>query len=535
MKKLLAIVVACASIFTSEAQERPGGSVTAAQVTNAIYTMDGRYFGQPMDSKNVSLANVARRTRNGQCLRIANFGDDAFAIYGAAPLVGPIVMQTWFKWLGTIGGSGSTYYTDNSPTVTQNVLQTNPRVPIYIYGMPTGTGMTNRTAWLADTIALNYYASNAFGTLTVITNDGTVGGTWGTIATVNANNGSTPFMLVTNFSVAPGTWRSAVLSTGSNAVQYVGQYFNGIATNFLWDNFEGSGVDLLTCTTNAFYSNSLVTILSQYDLAIINEGSNTNQAILGYPSMWQAFKTRCTNTDFLFLQPVPATNSVENTRSTRQAYGVLAADYGLPVVDLGGLLMPMDVNRVKAFYTADGVHLSTAGNTILANNLLQMILNPYMRQDNAPNVQYSRGEDLTVSGTGVAKNNVASPGHSPWSDGTMFYQSAANAVMYYAINVPEWATTVTMEYSVYTKHSGTGLVYWQDTFTPYYSSPQGIVAAPSGSIFPNIVTSNSLLTYVSVTQFWPVTNAPKYFTYTHGASTNTAARGIVGPIKVTSR
>lgn len=514
-----------------------GISDTAA--TNIALAMDNRLFFEPQN-QNLNFPFVAARGRAGLPLRIVNFGDDAFKpIYACVA-----ILNTYLKWNGTISGS-EWLYADMSAGVSQSTVSTwtGPNLaylPILTYGLPVNSGITNRSAPLSDTISLSYFKSNYFGTLTIQTNDG-YSGTYNTVKVIDCNNGGVLTAAVTNFSVSPGNWRATVISTvSSNLVVFAGQYHSGIGTNYVWDVWEGNTVSVNNVMTNSFCSNSFLTFLQNYDLVILNDSTSATDAYSGFSLLANAVRSRGMPLDMMFLQPPMASNQVGFMYQARQGYAQVASDYNLNMVDTGGALFPYDASKFAQYYLPDGVHLTPAGNALLAPRVVAAISNPFFRVQQ-PWVQFYSGQEIPIAGVGVTRNN---PGAvfdgTRWLDSTMIQQSAANAGYgTIAINLPEWATAATIELYWATAWTGTTLVYWQDLISPYMTIPNGPsagrVLAPAGNLTINVLATNTVLTAISATQVWPATNVPKHFIYTFNASTNTAARGIVGPIKVTFR
>jgi len=353
-------------------------------LTNLPTSYDASLLTNLPFADNLQLTNTRARIRANKNLRIANYGDDAFSPYTGN--IGPTIMGKYRLWNGTIGSSGGTYYSDFSASVTQTTFGS-ATIPFIVYGMPTSTGLTNRTAFPTDTVSLQYVRSNGFGTITVLTNDGS-SGVWGIVGVVDANNSSIMDAAVTNFTVAAGTRKAAAWSTGTNLVMYCGNYHSGIATNFLWDTFQTGDIDLLTAATNTFWLNCATRWLSQYDAVLFNESSGSNQTILGYPGFYAAMRTNAPNTDVIFLQPPPDTNSLVNSSAARLAYGKLARDYGLPVKDVAGIIYQLSVSERRPLYTADGVHLSPAGNTLLTTPLVHQLANPFSEEVTKPMLPY---------------------------------------------------------------------------------------------------------------------------------------------------
>ena len=498
-----------------------------AGVTNAVQLFDNRFFFSPQD-QNLSLPNTAARVHAGKTLRIVNYGDDAFL-----PQTKTCdILNQFLLYNGTISGSGGWFYADYTSGVTQSDILPHG-VPIRIYGLPTGGGMTNRSHPLCDTISFGYYAGAGMGTIIIHTNDG-YGGTEGNVKTINADNGGALCLTYTNISMPTNTWRAAITSTGTNAVIFCGQWLDNVATNYLWDIFSGDNGGVIQAITNSFYSNSIVTLLGQYDLAIITDSAQSNQSYIGFTMLNQAVKTRFPATDLLFMQPPPEL-SQGNSHATRRGVAAGAYDSGYAVIDLGGMFLPFNTNLLVTYYnTNDWVHLTDFGNSLLATRLAEVISNPYFRNVE-PRVFYLSGYDLSVAGTLFVKNTPMSPGGAPWNDPFMVTQAAANAAGFMSAFVPEWAISATIEFNWVTAYTGTTQVFWQDTISPYYSFSSGRALSPMGSLTISVLTSNSVLTAMSQTLTWPVTNCPKYFSWNANASTNASARGIVGPIKITVR
>lgn len=343
-------------------------------VTNTTLALDVRRFFSPQD-QNLYLSNTLQRAKAGKHLRILNFGDDAFH-----PRDGALAtISTFRRNYGGVGESPS-FYADRTADVVQGTLLAG--TPIRTYGMPTGSWMSNRTAILTDKITLQYWKSNAFGTLTIYTNNGSAGA-YGVVAVVDGNNSTTLTAATTNFTISPSTVKAYILSTGTNFINMVGQYYENIGTNFSWDIWQDGNAAIVNTMTNAFTSNSLVTFLQNFDLAIFNDATLSNQVYLGHPLLWNAVTNRAPTCDILFLHQNPVTNQFGPSYDVRQAMSSFARDYGAPLLDTGGMLLPINPNVTSNYYLADGVHLSTAGNTLLGSRVAGIIANPYWSIPNA--------------------------------------------------------------------------------------------------------------------------------------------------------
>ena len=354
-------------------------------VTNTTLALDVRRFFSPQD-QNLYLSNTLQRAKAGKHLRILNFGDDAFH-----PRDGALAtISTFRRNYGGVGESPS-FYADRTADVVQGTLLAG--TPIRTYGMPTGSWMSNRTAILTDKITLQYWQSNAFGTLTIYTNNGGAGA-YGVVAVVDGNNGTTLTAATTNFTISPATVKAYILSTGTNFINMVGQYYENIGTNFSWDIWQDGNAAIVNTMTNAFTSNSLVTFLQNFDLAIFNDATLSNQVYLGHPLLWNAVTNRAPTCDILFLHQNPVTNQFGPSYDVRQAMSSFSRDYGAPLLDTGGMLLPINPNVTSNYYLADGVHLSTAGNTLLGSRVAGIIANPYWSIPNANPAAQALASDL---------------------------------------------------------------------------------------------------------------------------------------------
>ena len=365
-------------------------------VAAATNVTDRRWFFSAQD-QNLNFPNSIERKRAGKSLRILNFGDDAF---GPRTIV-KTWLDTFMKYNGSIGEGGGNYYPLRSADVRQSTLSTDQGLvgtPIRVYGMPDGSTITNynpsgSSYILSDTITLNAWKLTGFGTLTIRTNNGT---TEGTVAVVDTSGDATLTPFSTNWTVPQGSWKVIVNSTGTNYINFAGQYHSSIATNYLWDIWQDANGEINNTMTNSLMSNSFVTFATNFDLVIINESSYSNTAYAGSALLYQAITNRQAATDLLFFQPPPVTNLVAFNYFTREGYSMVARDYGLSMLDNGSLFLPIDVVKLQPYYLADGVHLSDEGNQLASIKLKGVLAGLAYRTGTGSNFGYG-GFSLTDS------------------------------------------------------------------------------------------------------------------------------------------
>lgn len=367
-------------------------------ITSSIAALDNRLFFMPQN-QNLNLTNTAYRIRNGKALRILNFGDDAFQ--PRTPTMA--TLNSFLKYNGSIGEGGGNFYATYSAGVVQSTLAFG--TPIRTYGMPDNSWLTNTGTILTDTIYLQGWRSNAFGTATLYTNDGGAGA-YGVVGAVDMNNSTVITAFTTNFPITPGVVKVYLKSSGSNFVNFAGQIHNSIGTNYSWDIWQDGNAAILNTMTNAFTSNSLVTFLANYDLAIFNDATQTNHIWLGHPLLFNAATNRVPTCDVLFLQQPPVTNTVRPSYDVYRSLAAFGETYGANILAVGGMFLPIDPPRLIPYYSADAVHLTTAGNTLLSTPIAMVIANPYAKMGTAPVVGGVGSSFWNTNATGGGATNV---------------------------------------------------------------------------------------------------------------------------------
>ena len=334
---------------------------------------------------NNGLKRVSTALAQGRPLRILELGDDAvgsefdghlitsltnFLITQVAPFYG----NGSYMYRNAIGGA-----TDNSSTASASL----GLWPGNTLTMPTGSSSTNISTsvsgWPTTRVTLSYYQGSGHGTLTVRTQ--TFGGTWGTLASVDANGGTFQAAF-TNWDITLNSALVAsVYSSGTNIVVGVGQYNTNLVSGFSLDSYATGNAQLTNyAAVGGVMSNAsrIYFASNSWDLIVPHFLDGSSAALTS--NEWRisaaAFESMLSNigcmSDVLYVAPAPSFNGVdgfsENLRDGMRQHAIL---YGRGMFDSTSYFSDTNTARLNGYYQSDGLHLSTTGGVYLASRLLK--------------------------------------------------------------------------------------------------------------------------------------------------------------------
>lgn len=149
---------------------------------------------------------------------------------------------------------------------------------------------------LADNLTIYYFAQVGAGTMLVETQS--LGGSWGTIKTIDSSVGTTS--IATNITLTPRDYYNVrITSTGNNFLLNVGLNDTTIQSSHTWADASLAGVDTLTLLTNAPFWQ----FLTNYNPHLIIVEAKDTAATMLETMKW--FSANATNRDVVFVTPSP--------------------------------------------------------------------------------------------------------------------------------------------------------------------------------------------------------------------------------------
>ena len=206
---------------------------------------------------------------------------------------------------------------------------------------------------MSDKLSIYYYAAPSFGSFLVETQRN--GGSFGTLATVNASVGGTAW-IATNWTLATLTnYNVRITSTGTNAIGTIGLTRNDSTNSHAWANTSIPGATISDVVTNAAFFK----FLTNYNPQVILVEAKDPYAAAIHGLTWLA--THCTNRDLVII--TPSSNSDDGgIYDEREAIIQFGLTNKLNVFDKYSYFLPTNYffNGGGGFYV-DGAHLAYRG------------------------------------------------------------------------------------------------------------------------------------------------------------------------------
>jgi hypothetical protein len=230
-------------------------------------------------------------------------------------------------------------------------------------------GGSPNNGYTANRLFLAYWQSNAFGTLTVQTQRANA--TWGTLATVSANNQGPLTLQGTNwFFNTQSNLIARVTSSGTNKVLRFGLVSTSPYSGLTISSMVQGGIALTDFTSR---SNSLKTLLRhcQPDLIIVTFKDSAETITNALPEFENSVRAAAPSADVAYVTPTPSFDPFYGTTaSQREAMLYYGKVFNRPVFDAFSLFNP--TNGLERFYL-DGVHLNAVGQAMLGSALAEWL------------------------------------------------------------------------------------------------------------------------------------------------------------------
>jgi hypothetical protein len=226
-------------------------------------------------------------------------------------------------------------------------------------------------------VGVQFWQSNNFGTISVITNSGA--GAKGVLRTLQGNNSSTFFPVYTNIWLGASVTnlKCELVSSGTNVVgSHIGQWNTNIYGGWSFDYMLNGNAKIDQITTTVNQSNSLRSLLPQYDLFVVADINGSNEVFTGMTYLMNMVTNNNFRTDIVIISSNPDTNSAPLTAATRGlrqcAFNLGTIYEKLAVFDTYAYLWPDSAQNLYGVYnSAADVHLSPYASAMVGSEFVR--------------------------------------------------------------------------------------------------------------------------------------------------------------------
>jgi lysophospholipase L1-like esterase len=328
-------------------------AINGAQLTNVFG--ESRLYGRSYKANEFPNFNGA--IASNLPVRILTIGDSVSAANETAP-----GLRFALDRIGLVRGGVGSYYGDTFATGNDQLrfiqsgglLFTAPdshsaNNHFHLTGGQIYTSATSDPI-LADNLTIYYFAQVGAGTMLVETQS--LGGSWGTIKTIDSAVGTTS--IATNITLTPRDYYNVrITSTGNNFLLNVGLNDTTIQSSHTWADASLSGVDTITLLTNAPFWQ----YLTNYNPHLIIVEAKDTAATMLETMKW--FSANATNRDVIFVTPSPNSDDAGIPAEVDLMARYVRTNLNVSLFDKNSMFYP--TNFWIPLTYSDGAHLNFRG------------------------------------------------------------------------------------------------------------------------------------------------------------------------------